>query len=254
MAKQRKTKTFKKHKKYRKSYFKRERPHALTLYAQPGTGIPDEMRTSLRYISNMQFNNTVQGQVWNINSLYDPDYTHSINHQPLYFDQYSELYKRYQVYACKIKLDIVNQSTGDTVYVVLAPTTDDPSSWDLKSLEEQPYTKRVAVGPSGGMGIKKLSMYITMNRLLGQNKTSAMDVLSGLTGGLGVGSNPSTQLFAYTAVYSVDGSTNQNVYVRTELIFYCRFYSRKINTISKYTGATGPHWVQGATGPIEVYP
>lgn len=102
-------------KKYRKKGYKKQ-PNKWKMTIQKSIGFPDTFITKLKhYTVPYQFTSGgTTTQAFRINSLYDPDYSVG-GGQPYYFDQMMLIYERYQVYGCKIKVDIMNRSTSVNV-------------------------------------------------------------------------------------------------------------------------------------------
>lgn len=68
---------------------------------------------------------------WRLNSLFDPDYT-STGYQPYFHDQYSAMYEKYRVYACKVEMRLSVNSASTDVFAanaILAPSNDFSTTW-----------------------------------------------------------------------------------------------------------------------------
>lgn len=87
-------------------------------YRLPIGGFPSRRTTVLRYVEDFSLdpgNATNAVQVFSSNNLYDPNYSGG-GHQPMYFDNYAQLYSKYKVNSATITFiclsnHIVNTST-----------------------------------------------------------------------------------------------------------------------------------------------
>lgn len=117
--------------KYSKKMNKDRRKSRQTAYARKrvkavvkpsvsmGSGFPKMLRVKMHYVDNENIitslaAGTVGTQQYNINGLYDFDYT-GTGHQPFYFDQYAAIYNHYVVTGAKITIAWVNPSNSDVV-------------------------------------------------------------------------------------------------------------------------------------------
>ena len=85
---------------------------------RPTTGIPEQMKITLRYVENTAFS-VVAGvgySVWTANGMYDPRVAAG-GHQPMYFDQMMAIYGHYVVTSSKCTLTYVSSNTGDVSIV-----------------------------------------------------------------------------------------------------------------------------------------
>jgi len=101
------------------------RPRFTTLSRQRvnlGAGpIPPSAKVALRYVAGFISDGSAFDQVFNLNSIFDPDRT-GTGHQPLGRDQYATLYNRYRVLAVKVKVVFTTDATivtaGQTVGIL----------------------------------------------------------------------------------------------------------------------------------------
>lgn len=97
--------------KYKRRWKRRRRVprNRLTL------GIPRSQTVKLRYTDTMSLNagvDTLDYHTFSCNQAYDPDHTNSVlGHQPRFYDQYAQLYKRYTVLGSKITVRVVGPTT-----------------------------------------------------------------------------------------------------------------------------------------------
>lgn len=216
-----------------------------TFVKHKGMGFTDEYFCQLRYIDTYRFVTATAAQVWNANSVYDPDNSHPLNHQPYYFDQLSTIYLKYQVLKCSLKLEIANQ-TALNLNVCIGFAKSDPSVFTFNQLQEMPYAKTLQVGFSTGSGLGFMSTAMGIKKFLGHKSIIEIEDLWGLTGGIGFGSNPPELVYMYVAIQSTDGVSAQNTYLRAILDYKVRLFDRKAQlpslanqSGSGQTGATG---------------
>lgn len=198
----------------------------------PG-GFPDIYRLPFRYNSVIRFSSVLNIQVYNANSIYDPDLTNS-GHQPLYYDQFSPIYNKYQVDAFKLEIEITNQSSTTNSNCLVGISNFDPSTTVFDVLDELPYTKRASVGPSTGMNTRKLSIYGTVKRIYGLKNIEQEDSLAS-----GYSTNPTYKIYVWFCSIATDGSSSQNIYFRGTLTQYTKLYDRKIVALSYALGPAG---------------
>jgi len=115
------------------------------------TVLPDRMLVRLPYTDNYTKTQTYSGggitQVWNLNSIYDPDRTGS-GHQPLGRDSFLPLYTYYRVVSAKYNIQI-NNTTGLPIQfgLIKAPFAVGAfSNGPGQALMEQPHTQRKLCG------------------------------------------------------------------------------------------------------------
>lgn len=107
-------------------------------------GLPDSVMLTMTYSKLLLYDGTssVEHQVFRGNSIFDPDLTSSTgDSQPIYFDQYSNLYGRYMVYSSVVSATIVNEGLATTT-VGLYPATDSANTINnVDELNTQPYLR-----------------------------------------------------------------------------------------------------------------
>ncbi len=159
-------------------------------------------------------------QIWNINSLYDPNAT-STGHQPLYYDQlFSNTgpYQRYTVDRAQVSVTFQNNSSVPIVVATyLQVGAIDLPSRD--SLLEKPGVRVCHLSAvSAGGSTKTLTMDVKIHKIFGVPKRKLLDddVYSGFWN-----ANPSQICYAVTMVYSLPGvATVAAAFVDTKIIFH----------------------------------
>lgn len=106
-------------------------------------GFPDRYLTKMEYRMNKVVGNNppyTNTWDWRLNSIYDPDYT-GTGHQPMWYDQFSALYRKYRVYAVAYEFKVATQYGNAPAEFVLMATpalTSSPSS--IVAMREQNRT------------------------------------------------------------------------------------------------------------------
>lgn len=129
--------------------FRRVRPLAFR-----STGRRDTTQTKLVYSDIFSLNpagGAAAYQVFNANSLFDPDKT-GVGHQPRGFDELSALYHRYRVLASKMSI-VVSNSTATPVTVCVGRKNDSVTFATLSDVLEFPTTRWKIVN-SNSAGVK----------------------------------------------------------------------------------------------------
>lgn len=97
-------------------------------------GFPNEMETKLKYCEAITVNPTPEatsGVVWySAGSVFDP-YVAIGGHQPLFFDNYSQIYEKYQVLWSEIKVTVLEHSVNTAIWNGTAAVTTPTYSYRL---------------------------------------------------------------------------------------------------------------------------
>jgi len=91
---------------------KKQKRKRSVVYAIPGQVIANEVVATLRYtdrIALTSVNGAATTHVFNLNSIFDPDYTGS-GHKPLGYTVYESLYNKYRVLECSWKIEATSLS------------------------------------------------------------------------------------------------------------------------------------------------
>lgn len=98
------------------------------------SGFPKSQLVKLRYVSEISLNSgiTYASHTYRANGCFDPDQS-GIGHQPMLFDQWSQIYNRYTVFGAKITVRYTPDSTTNAippyVGVILSNETDPLSTF-----------------------------------------------------------------------------------------------------------------------------
>jgi len=168
------------------------------------------------------------------NSAYDPDYT-STGHQPLYYDEMSNMYKHYQVVKARIVITIAQTSTVPEVISLFMDTDTDTPGTIAGQMEQHrdqfllPSNRNNPMRFTGwwdGPAASKLSK----SAFLGNES------YKGLSGGIGSGSNPSIvhywHLIRWPAKVSTPLDTLGAVTAKVQITQYVAWTGVKEHVIS----------------------
>lgn len=123
--------------------------------------VPNMINVKLKYNDLFTYNGSVVDQVFNMNSLFDPDRT-GTGHQPYGFDQLANFYNRYRVLAFSYDV-IASITTGSGVITALA--SNDATALTSATLTgEIPLAKKQLI--QYGMPVR-LRGYVSLSKLNG---------------------------------------------------------------------------------------
>jgi len=144
--------------------------------------------------------------VFSLNGLYDPEVAAGGN-QPRGFDQLMTLYDHYVVIGVKARIDFVNASTTNPVYVYCAVRDSAAVSTNYRDYLEDAKTKWKILDTEGsGRGVNSMNMVCNPNKFLGRSKPMADPDLKGTTG-----ANPTEQAYLHVGGLCTDLFTTSNI-------------------------------------------
>ncbi len=211
----------------RKTIRKEKIPRSLG----PQAVAPDSVRVQLRYNTRGGLNTTATGfaaQVFNLSSLYDPDYSAS-GHQPTGFDQWMLIYNRYRVYNVRVHVKFAchpseQTQTFETTMVPQTSTTTTYST--IAEYIEDPRAQFGVLRP--GVNSEIMGSY-DLQEMFGTSKAQFADIVYSGT----ETTSPSTSYYLHIAVESMIGAASaQSVLWCARLDYDCEFYERKNLSIS----------------------
>lgn len=164
------------------------------------------------------------------NSVFDPEEATGGN-QPTGYDEYSQFYGEYRVYASKMRVRIVNDTDGVGLNVTLMAGRSAQGSGSFLGSLQQPYTKTRYCGQPTGKDVVYVSNYMTTRKMWARPVKNE-DNFVGITGGTGTGSNPTNQWYFILEVGSSDGATNINYDVLIQMTYWVEFSARKTLALS----------------------
>jgi len=205
-------------------------------------GFPETYRTTLIYNEALTLDPDVGGTHYysfNANNLYDPNYT-GTGHQPLYYDNLTQIYERWRVRAAYITVTVVDsyvgtstvdagtgfRATGTTGRLVI---TRDINPGDQEGninvlMEERSANLKWRYFSAMTTGrMPKLKMKMIPHVMLKMNKDDAS--LFGSTS-----SGPSANCYFNVGVAGIDDVINPfATRLNVRIAYICDFYDRKID-------------------------
>lgn len=177
-----------------------------------------------RYFCNLRMNyvSTLSGATSDyrqlaINGAYDP-YLGTGGNQPMGYNQLSELYLRYRVHSCKIKIVGVNL-TAIPAYVIVYPCSTASVPVSIQNDREQRYSKQTTVGAVSGTGLLKLTSSIATKKIFGEKNIDDTEYV-----GITANANPVNTAAWNVSAYSSDGSTNLNMPIQIMVEYNIEFF------------------------------
>lgn len=179
-------------------------------------GFPASTFVKLAYESNVISTvATVAGTLhrWNANSIYDPDNT-GVGHQPRFHDKWSQIYKRYVVYACKIQWELINSGTFPIIFIT---NWDNDTSLQVQSAEgaELAGVRKVTILPNQTKPYY-ITRYMRCKDVAGTNTN---DVNYGYST---MGTNPTNLIYWVGTHFSYDVATSTTLLQRVRITYYCK--------------------------------
>lgn len=198
---------YKKKKTYRDASTQTRMPRSMISY-----GFPRCQLVRLTYFQQIQLDpaGTPATHVFRANSIYDPDYTNTGGHRPLYSSQYDAVYEKYKVVSSKIFITGANDYSdqnnvmGNLVVCSLNNTTS-------------AYTSITEACESKGAKYRTCHERRPMNRLTKTfsakkffciTNVKDADDLDGNMGGTLTGSNPNQQAYFVIQAYPLYQAQN----------------------------------------------
>lgn len=183
---------------------------------------PDIMRVSLPY-SYFKTLNAIGGldDVIRANSAFDPEFAVG-GGQPIGFDQWSALYRRYRVLACKIDAQFQNKGASASAFVV--PMNTSSSLVTGQQIVEQQGSKRKMLTPSNNGNAEKIVYYKDTASMRGCTRDAVRSEIfySALTSG-----NPTTEWYFHIGGYTVNPLDTLNIDVDVLVTYYIEFFDRE---------------------------
>ncbi len=154
MARGRSSRKFKRRKKYG-VVSKRRRRRAASRWPRRvvSTGFPKTMTTKVKYAQSLSLDPGSGGIMavhnFSANNPYDPDVT-GVGHQPMWFDEFRNIYGRARVIWSKIRWEVANNSTSNTYTMFLQcreGATSFHSPTDFNDMRETKGVSYKTIGP-----------------------------------------------------------------------------------------------------------
>lgn len=114
-------------------------------------GFPPRIITRMRYNAYVTLTATsLVGNTFNMTSIFDPDTT-GVGHQPMYHDQFANIYAHYTVLGSKIRAEFVTISGTTPAVVGIMEGDDTTFPTDVNSAAEQNKATRMLLGGASSM-------------------------------------------------------------------------------------------------------
>lgn len=218
-------KRFSSHKKYKRRYkkkrFSKKNKIGTSVIVWPSMS-PDRLMVKLLYSESFGFTTSgIHEQIFNINSLFDPDRT-GIGHQPRGLDEWDQFYTKYKVHGALVTCRFMNKAVGDGLNVALLFAPDStPGIITRTDMYEAPYcTTKLLTPLSGSKSHCVISEYMSIKKLQG-DKTLGDEYEAPFT------SNPAKQTFCFTYVEDSGSSLNSvNAEMDIKIEYYCELFQR----------------------------
>lgn len=185
----------------------------------PGLGIPDRLYANLVYDQDqlaVVSASTSGAYNFSGNSCFDPD-TSGIGHQPLYFDQFSQMYNRYRVHKSQIVVELLNSTIAS--HITITPTTDGTWPATLRTALESNYTASMPISSSVFRMVKDRS--ISTKKIFGMQSITQDDLYQSVCT-----TSPSRQWYWRIMGESFDGVTNVSIRVNVRIVYEVEFFER----------------------------
>lgn len=194
---------------------------------------PSALFTKFTYADRFQLASSTgsfASNVFNINSLYDPDAS-GVGHQPRGYDTLvgatggNAPYNKYVVYGCKISIRFTSHSssvsTGSIGLIVYPATSTPPSNSDDARETSNSIVKTINTLGAGSDSMKSISWYINIPGLRGMSKR---DWINEHEGAAAYNANP-VYLNKAMVFYEDEAGGTSSVYAHVMLTFYAKLSS-----------------------------
>jgi len=161
------------------------------------------------------------------NGVYDPDIT-GVGHQPVGFDEYIALYKRYVVTNSWIKVSFINTGTTDRLCVGIIPSENTPIGNDPRRYIEQGTAQWTQIGDvAGGAPKAQLTHFMNMRQMSGKDIFGEDDFEGNASG------NPSNTQYWNVFAVGLDSAANPTgVWASVEIQYEVYFRDPEFTNIS----------------------
>lgn len=204
----------------KKKYYTKN-PVAIRLGRQP---IPKQLFNRLKYAETVNVAIGVSGlgsYLYSCNGMYDPNIT-GTGHQPMYFDQWSAMYNHYTVLKSTMKVTVVANTTGATIFSLGQDDDTTINAANSYTIWERPgYQTKVVNAPVEPSGTSLWSKW-DAKKVFGADPQSDPALQGSAT------SNPTEQTF-YVIYFDTLPSTTVTVLVE---IWYDVVWDEYVSMVS----------------------
>lgn len=201
----------------------RRRPHKMNSLMASSVR-PDRLLVKLPYSDfytvNMVAPSTGKTQVWNLNSIYDPDRT-GVGHQPLGYDQWAGFYNKYRVFKVAYNISITNMGVDSAVMGGLTATNGSFGNFTSMEVFEQPHCRKFQVGNKEGSSTKTLKGVINLPYITGRPLVAYK---SDNIYGANFGSNPLENLTLNLQLFALNQAAGTICQISTRIVYFVELY------------------------------
>lgn len=151
-------------------------------------------------------------------SMYDP-YAPVGGHQPMFFDQYAAMYRKYTVLGIAYELQACTDgATTGPLIVIATPSADSTPPTSISIARERPGSKETIVS-NNYKG--RLKGYMSVAKTLGVSRRNILndDIYSAL-----VSTNPANVANLFVQAFNSSAGYAVSVYITLRLTYYVRFF------------------------------
>jgi len=155
-------------------------------------------------------------QQFRLNSIYDPDYTHTLTgHQPLGHDELKNIYLYYRVLGCKIVVKTANATAFAMANIVAFPHGSLSYPASISDAIEQPFARSIVIQDKSG--VNTIKAYYRNNSVFNvtKNTYNSDDKYRSL-----FGYNPDAVSMVTIMGQHIDGSTAVSIGLTVKLTYY----------------------------------
>lgn len=213
-----------------------------TMWHDPSVvGIPDSVRTTLRYRMTTTATTTtgaLYSQQFRGNSVYDPDYT-GAGSQPTYFDQLANMYNSFVVLSSRIKIEALNAAAAPVLVGVYPAYNTALGSTSLDCAAMRYAVSKSCYGSGNGLKVVLQQSQSTAQQFgIPEDAVVNDDLYSSV-----VSTNPAAAQTWYWTVFAQDetGSATLNVSLLISIDYDVKFFDPAVANLSatRRAGASG---------------
>lgn len=188
-------------------------------------GIPDERHVKLRYRVSVSSTTSAYGEVIiRGNGCYDPE--HAVGgDQPMWYDQYAAMYRRYQCYKATISVETTQRTAAtEAAFIVtgIYPLSESSTTTNLDTAIERQRSVHKTMGPNtGGPNVVTNKLTATTREIYG-----IPEMLAKYEDGYSstIASLPYREWYFHVFFGTQDGVTSANIYLNIVVDYTVRFF------------------------------
>jgi hypothetical protein len=199
----------------------------------PSNPMPDRFVTHMKYSTLVTLTTSGIGipayWAFRMNSIFDPDLS-GTGHQPLSHDEFTPFYTKYTVTGMSYVVTFSNQSTTESVDVVVVQRPNSNATTVIDTAMESAFSQKGVIGPEvGGNAIRVFRGNASIAKVRG---VPAFKVLNDNDYSALIGANPVTVPTLQIFAMDQPGTVVTTIYARVELTYHVQLYDRKVLTQS----------------------